>query len=160
MKTYWIRLTFLLTLALGNCAPIQKENKQSPEFSTTEIPLQEDLSLTPLSGLTSEPANTEEAPMDNWLDNLGTVPPPSADNQFVNLAKQDLADRLKINTDQITFLKSIEITWADITQGCGPATSHTLLKGKVTGYRIWLQANGENFAYHVGLDGQVFVCPK
>ena len=160
MKTYWTRLTFLLTLALGNCAPIQKENTQLPEFSTTEIPLQEDLSLTTLSGLTSEPANTEEAPMDNSLDNLGTVLPPSGDNQFINLAKQDLADRLKINTDQITFLKSIEITWSDITQGCGPATSQTLLKGKVTGYRIWLQANSENFAYHVGLDGQVFMCPK
>ena len=88
-----------------------------------------------------------------------TLPPASAD-PFVNLAKQDLAERLKISTDQITVLKTIEITWADITKGCNPSPGQILSKGKTTGYRIWLQVNGETYIYHIGLNNQIVLCPK
>jgi len=147
MRTRWILLISLLSLALGSCGgPSQAMTEQSPAHTPP--------------GLTNQPANTETSQMDNFLDNTDVTPPPSVSDQFVNLAKQDLAGRLKISTNQIISLKVTEITWPDITQGCSSTSNQTLSKGRVSGYRIWLQANGENFSYHVGLDGQVFMCLK
>ena len=31
---------------------------------------------------------------------------------------------------------------------------------RVYGYRVWLEAKSEEYIYHIGLTGQVILCPK
>jgi hypothetical protein len=88
-----------------------------------------------------------------------TSPPPDK-GKLVNLAKQDLADRLKIDPAQITLSKTLEITWPDIAAGCNSRPGQILSKGRVYGYRVWLEANGVVYVYHVGEAGQVIPCPE
>ena len=96
----------------------------------------------------------------NTPDFTGMTPPSRNTNQFVNIAEEDLAARLKISLDEISLLKITDIDWQDITQGCTPTPGQTLTKGKLSGYRIWLEADGNDYVYHIGLDGKIFLCPS
>ena len=95
----------------------------------------------------------------NTLDSSEATPPPADANPFVSMVEEDLANRLDITTDRIHFLKLSEIDWQDITQGCTSSPGQTLTKGRVSGYRIWLETNGKNYLYHIGLDNTIFLCP-
>jgi hypothetical protein len=81
-------------------------------------------------------------------------------DKLVGLAKQDLADRLSIDVDQITLLKATEILWPDISLGCKPGSGQILTRGRVYGYRVWLEAERQEYIYHTGLTGQIILCPK
>jgi len=96
----------------------------------------------------------------NTPDFTGMTPPSPNTNQFVNIAEEDLAARLKISLDEISLLKITDIDWQDITQGCTSTPGQSLTKGKLSGYSIWLEAEGKDYAYHIGLDGKIFLCPN
>jgi hypothetical protein len=104
--------------------------------------------------------NSSENPVSpiNTPDFSEGTPPPADANPFVKLAEEDLANRLTITVDQIHLLKISDIDWQDITQGCTATPGQTLTKGRVSGYRIWLEANGKNYLYHIGLDNKIFPC--
>jgi len=155
MKLYWILFTILFALAVGSC------NAQPPavDNSTTSIPKDSQ----PKGNSTQPPfldSSGNQAQSINTPDYTGMTPPPSNTNQFVKLAEQDLADRLKVGVDEISLLKITDIDWQDITQGCTPTSGQTLTKGKLSGYRIWLEANGKDYVYQIGLDGKIFLCPS
>jgi len=127
-------------------------------------------SSTPLSGnpsvstptiaqTPSEISSGQSIPAMATPDFSEITPPPADANPFVKLVEEDLASRLAIAPDQIHFLKISDIDWQDITQGCTATPGQTLTKGRVSGYRIWLEANGKNYLYHIGLDNTIFLCP-
>ena len=95
----------------------------------------------------------------NTPDFSESTPPPAEANAFVKLAEEDLAKRLTIDADQVRFLKISDIDWQDITQGCQSTPGQISRKGVVNGYQIWLEANGKNYLYHIGLDNTIFLCP-
>lgn len=155
MKLYWILFAILLALVVGSCSALPS----AVNDSTTSIPkdgqLRGNSTQSPLSNSSENPVQPINTP-----DYTGMTPPPSNTNQFVKLAEQDLANRLKVSVDEISLLKITDIDWQDITQGCTPTSGQTLKKGKLSGYRIWLEANGKDYVYHIGLDGKIFLCPS
>ncbi len=155
MKTHWISLVILFALTFGSCSPSPSVAGSSPILNPTSSKLKEDVTQVPSSNTSENPIQSINTP-----DFTGMTPPPADTNPFVKLAKQNLADHLKISTDQINLLKITDINWQDITQGCGPTPGQTLTKGRLSGYRIWLEANGKNYVYHIGLDGSIFLCPN
>ena len=89
-----------------------------------------------------------------------TSTPPNKD-QLVNLAKQDLADRLKVDPTQIALLKTVEIKSPNISAGCKLGAGQILTQGsQVYGYRIWLEAAGQEYIYHAGINETIIFCPK
>ena len=56
--------------------------------------------------------------------------PPSAD-KFVNLAKQDLANNLKIDVSQISLVEVVEVTWPNAALGC-PSPGKNYAAGRST----------------------------
>ncbi len=94
----------------------------------------------------------------NVLDEAGLTAPVTDVDGSVNLARLDLAGRLKMDLGQISSLKVSDITWPDIRQGCVQGAGQRLTKGRLNGYRVWLQADGKNYLYHVGLDGRLLFC--
>jgi len=129
--------------------PIQPESGDSADITPTNGQPQEG---------TGQPPGNPVIPI-NTPDFSGLTPPPADVNPFVRLVEEDLASRLTISTDQIHFLKISDIDWQDIAQGCTAAPGQRLTKGRLAGYRIWLEANGKNYLYHVGLDNTIFLCP-
>ena len=77
----------------------------------------------------------------------------------MKLVEEDLANRLQVGVDQIRFLKITDIDWQDLRQGCTSPMGQTQTKGRVSGYQIWLEANGKNYLYHIGLDNTILFCP-
>jgi hypothetical protein len=148
LKAYWILLVILIGLLSEGCLPLPATTQKAP-------------SLTPNGATQVAPDNSSGNSVSpiNTLDFSEITPPPAAANPFVKLAEEDLASRLNINVDQIHFLKITDIDWQDITQGCNSTPGQILKKGAVYGYQIWLEANGKNYLYHVGLDNTIFLCP-
>ena len=156
MRTLWISLTTLLALIFGSCNPLPSSTSgNSPATTPTNSQPQENNAQTPSD---DSPRNLV-SPI-NTLDFSEITPPPADANPFVKLVEEDLANRLKISTDQIHFLKISDIDWQDIAQGCTSTPEQKLTKGRLSGYRIWLEANGKNYVYHIGLDNTIFFCPE
>jgi hypothetical protein len=153
LKVYCISLATLLALAFGSCSPLPSTDENSPPLPTNDLP-QEWATQLP----SDDPSKNQVSPI-NTLDSSEVTPPPADANPFVKMVEEDLADHLNITTDQINFLKLSEIDWQDITRGCTSTPGQTLTKGRVSGYRIWLQANGKNYLYHIGLDNTIYLCP-
>lgn len=155
MKTYWILLVFPLALALESCGPSQSISGQSSTLALLDAQLPE--KATQINNFNSPGSSLQ---LNTTPEFAGT---PSVDfdmDKLVDLAKQDLAIRLKIDATQIVLLKTMEITWPDVSQGCSPSLGQVLTKGRVYGYRVWLEAGGEKHIYHTALTGQLFLCPK
>jgi hypothetical protein len=155
VKAYWIFITLLAALIVSGC---------TSAFSTTEvqatIPPTASLGETDVTQVPSGNSSGDSAQPMNTPDFSEVTPLPPEVNPAVKLAEEDLAGRLQISLDQIRFLKLSDIDWQDITQGCTSTPGETLTKGRVSGYRIWLEANGKNYLYHIGLDQTVFLCPE
>jgi len=152
MSTRWILLVSLLSLVLGSCgSSSQAVAGQSTELALQEVSTKEPSPDTPEKTiqLVSTPETSDMTP---------TLP---SEERLVELAKQDLADRLKIEQAQIALLKTMEIKSPNISAGCKLGTGQILIQGKkIYGYRVWLDAAGEEYIYHVGLNEQVIFCPK
>lgn len=67
------------------------------------------------------------------------------------LAIADLADHADVSADAIDVLTNERVTWRDGSLGC-PEPGMMYTQALVEGYRIVLQVDGQDFAYH-GADG-------
>lgn len=147
MKIRWLSLLVLLALALASCAP-----------STTAEPL----ASNPEEASSDElpPTSTENPlPFDNTPESkeMPSTPPPA--EKFISLAKQDLAERLKVNIEGITLVQAAEMTWPNAALGC-PSPGKVYAQGRVPGYRIRLETGGVEYVYNTDLSGQIILCPQ
>lgn len=155
MKNRWILIMILFVLILESCSPPSLATGDTTALTPMKSQPKGELTQRPFSDASQNPIQSINTP-----DSAGLTPLPPDTDQFVKLAKEDLAERLKISLDEISFLKITDIDWQDITQGCVPTPGQTLTKGRLSGYRIWLEANGRDYIYHIGLDGKIFLCPN
>lgn len=100
-----------------------------------------------------EPPPTENMPM--------TKPPPDqADTgPAERLAVIDLAQRLAIETDRVQVVSAQAVTWSDGALGC-PQPDGMYTQALVEGFQIVLAAQGDEYHYHAGPDGEPFLCPE
>ena len=81
----------------------------------------------------------------------------SVDPAMIELAKQDLAQRLSVAVDQITVVSSEYTDWPDSSLGCpqpGMAYSQVITPG----YRIVLEQGQKQYDYHTGLKSMLVLC--
>jgi hypothetical protein len=88
-----------------------------------------------------------------------TTPLSSALERLIDIAKQDLARRLEITSDEIEVVQIEVAEWPDTSLGCGkPGLAR--LPVAIPGYRIILSARGREHVYHTGRESGVVYCPK
>jgi len=155
MKINWFPVILLLAFVPAGCTPY----RSAAAGKSTTRPLDTQLQELPVQTTLSNPADGIP-PITVPLEFADTPSVENNVNKLIELAKQDLADRLKIDVIGITLLKTMEITWPDVSQGCSPGSGQILAKGRVYGYGVWLEAGGQNYIYHAALTGQLFPCPK
>ena len=102
--------------------------------------------------VTQEPVIEEEEVMP-------VEPPaqPSLDDA-VEMARQDLADRLGSGAEAIRVVDARNVTWRNGALGC-PEEDMMYTQALVQGMYILLEFDGERHAYHAGRDGVPFACP-
>ena len=102
--------------------------------------------------VTQEPLIEEEEAM--------PVEPPamSSLDSAVEMARQDLADRLGSGAEAIRVVDARNVTWRNGALGC-PEEDMMYTQALVQGMYILLEFDGERHAYHAGRDGVPFACP-
>ena len=77
--------------------------------------------------------------------------------QWVQMAKDDLATHLQVETSEIELVELEEVVWPDSALGC-PEPEQMYAQATQDGFRILLSVAGEEYAYH-GSEGRVpFLC--
>ena len=92
----------------------------------------------------------------NTPPNTSTTADEQTINPLVAQAKADLADRLKVSTDQIELLKVVQAKWPYDSIGC-LLPNGVNIDTSTPGYQILLNANDEQYMYHT--DGKDWVVP-
>lgn len=130
-------LTLILVgLVAAGCSPSAHVNTNPPEAANPTSVL-----LNPVQGTTAEPTSSP------------------LEASYVDLAKRDLAARLKIDISQITMLNVTAITGADLSTGCILRGGQVLMPNdSANGYQISLAAEGRDYLYHAGSNEQVVLC--
>jgi hypothetical protein len=82
-----------------------------------------------------------------------------SESQLVDLAKADLASRLKLGTDKISLVSIAAITAADLTSGCTRKAGQLVMPDQTArGFQIRLAAEGHEYLYHAGPPDQAIAC--
>jgi hypothetical protein len=180
----WVVLTSILVFVLAACAPSSvtspgEEPLYTPEQAeeaVTPLPPTED-KAAPTSVLQGTlPAITREsaenlAPAtivpDTAIsipeDKIMTPPPPAdpaskpVEDEFVQMAKEDLSQRLDISPEEIELINYEEVQWRDGSLGC-PQPKMQYIQVITPGYRIQLQAQGKPYSYHGAAGREPFLC--
>ena len=79
------------------------------------------------------------------------------DNSLVDAAVQDLAQRLKVEPNQIEALAFEIMVWPDGSLGC-PRPGMEYIQVQVEGYLIRLRYDGKEYNYHGGESRGPFLC--
>lgn len=82
---------------------------------------------------------------------------PRAEN-LVDLAKEDLSQKLGVKKEEIRLLKIEEVDWPDTSLGC-PQEGMFYAQVITPGYKITLEGRGKSYIYHSDFK-RVFLCEK
>lgn len=133
MRFRWTLLIIVLILTLTGCGPFQTDEGALP--SDQVVPPQGDvteMSLTPIApGL----------------------------ERLVNMAKEDLVQRLTIPTEEIELVEAKAVVWPDSSLGC-PQPGMSYLQVLEEGALIIVRARGNDYEYHAGGDRGLFLCER
>lgn len=78
---------------------------------------------------------------------------------LINIAKKDLARRLKLTSDEIEVLHVEKAEWPDTSLGCAEP-GLTRRPVVIPGYRIVLSTMDQEYVYHTDRENGVVFCPK
>jgi hypothetical protein len=122
---------------------------------TTATPPETSTTTTQPSGETTpstEPEENGSSPTESGGESV-----PGAYPAKVDIAINDLAERLGIDPEAITVRSVDEVTWRDGSLGCPmPGMSYT--QALVDGMRIILEVDGTPYHYHSGRGSDPFYC--
>lgn len=88
-----------------------------------------------------------------------TTPVDPGLQSLVEMAKEDLAQRLSIPVAQINLTEAKAVVWPDTSMGC-PQPGMAYLQIPEDGALIVLQVNGISYEYHNGGNRGLFLCEK
>ncbi|WP_324650386.1 hypothetical protein [Georgenia sp. H159] len=117
-------------------------------------------STTSPAGPTTPGATGSVPPSSPELPSPPTTPrpdPSATTTPQVEAAIADLADHLGLAAADIAVVSHEDVTWPDGSLGCpSPGTSYT--QALVPGARLVLAAEGREYSYHAGRDGEFRRC--
>jgi hypothetical protein len=133
-----------------DAAPTATGNQQ--ESVTTQPPSNESLANSVSPTNTPDFGDTSMTP---------TIPANLDPNmqKLVDMAKEDLEQRLSISPTQIKMVEVTQVEWADSSLGC-PQPGMSYLQVITPGYRIVLEVNGSQYEYHSNRGTNIIYCPN
>lgn len=80
-------------------------------------------------------------------------------SDYIELARRYLASRMGLSPDVIAVISAEAVVWPDSSLGC-PQPGMAYLQVLTDGYRIILEANDTEYAYHGATDKPPFYCEQ
>ena len=151
MKRLLIPIAVLL---ISGCATLVAPTSLTPA-PTPVVPLHapSPLAYPSPTGLPSPLTSPLQSPLDSPLAT------PLAINPTVDLARADLAARLKIAVAQIQVVSFEQVEWRDGSMGCAkPGVMY--IQVIISGYKIVLSVDGKTYEYHAKAQGAPALCEK
>lgn len=139
-------LLVILTLAVVACGPAATTETLSPLSTPTPA------HSPPVPSPTLPDTPTDE-PFLSPLEE--TVDLPAGSETVVAKTRQDLAERLLIDPDQVRVVSVEAVQWRDSSLGC-PQPGMNYLQVITPGYRIELEVGGEIYTYHAGQERAIY----
>ena len=82
---------------------------------------------------------------------------PAPLQNLIELAKEDLSNRLKAPVNEITLIDARAVTWSDASLGC-PQEGFAYAQVLMPGYLILLEYDNDPYEYHAGKGSEVIYC--
>jgi len=142
----------LVAFGLGACAPAPAST--TLPASTSEATVMVLPTPAPVITKAATLAPLLASPEGVMMDNLS-----EEGRQWCDKARQDLLERLKVTTGEITLVRAEEVQWSDSSLGC-PKPGMMYAQVITPGYRIVLEHAGQEFDYHVGNNRMVLCEPE
>jgi hypothetical protein len=119
---------------------------------------QVDATLIPATEPVSVPS-TVSPPEGNspHMTPTSSTPADSALQALIEKAKEDLAQRINVSTNEIRVVDATEVEWSDSSLGC-PQPGMLYLQVITPGYQIVLEANGTPYEYHSNKSTLIVFC--
>jgi hypothetical protein len=146
MKTGRLKITATgyLIFTLMACTPVANPNVSNDVTSSSSAITPTALVLPP------QGASTPMSP------NLPT-PAASGLEDLIQKAKEDLARRLSISTNEINLVEARDVIWPDSSLGC-PQKGMVYAQVLTPGYLILLEHGGNTFEYHTSKRSDIINC--
>lgn len=158
MKTVWILRVFVFILILAGCGQGNEPVSSTPQ---NHLPADEpSASSEDRAQSADQPIELTPLPLPTHDFTEGTAMPAPSNSVLTTLietAIEDLAGRLSIPADQIELREAADVTWPDSSLGC-PQPGMAYAEVLSPGYLVRLNANGLDFEYHAGKNGDIFLC--
>ena len=151
MKTYSILLVVLLAVAGGACSilpPGYQDTPAEPKDTPTD-------GVSPSPTPPTQPASTDEI----QPDPSQPIPANSILEIAIKKAREDLAQRLSIPSDQIIIIEARPVTWSDSSLGC-PQPGMAYADVLTPGYLIMFEYAKNRYEYHSGKGLDFAYCPN
>ncbi|RBP53732.1 hypothetical protein [Arenicella xantha] len=101
----------------------------------------------------------EPTPLHVDADQKSTMKEKMKQQQQVDFARAELAERLGVELEQVSVTQATAVTWRSGALGC-PAEGRVYTQALVPGVRIILSAQGESYSYHASQFGRPFSCSE
>ena len=129
------RILILIMLVATACTPMPIQNSNLPQDKVENT-------REPSSDITATPSPVvEEGPQ----------------KKFSQIVKIDLATRLNMDMEAISVISIESIVWPNAALGC-PLPDEVYAEGTVPGFRVRLEANEQEYEYHMDEAGNFILC--
>lgn len=152
----WLKTILLasLVMLLVQCSPANviqaPANSSTPTINDVQELEKKDATVTP--GQPSPMNDTQTLPPEPHPTDSGLL-------HLVDMAKEDLSQRLAISVTQIILVEAKEVVWPDASLGC-PQPGMKYKQVPEDGALIILQVAEINYEYHNGGNRGLFLCEK
>jgi hypothetical protein len=100
----------------------------------------------------------EQSPSPSSTPSAGALDPGPIPVELFNQIVADAVAKAGVDPSALTVVAASAVTWSDGSIGC-PAPGVSYTQALVPGYRVILEAGGQQYDYHVGQRGQFILCP-
>jgi hypothetical protein len=139
LRTNWLKIASIVCMLFYMVGCSQAADPNTPNDATPMLPAQ--------------PPQGDSTPMPPDLPTSAV----SGTERLIEIAQEDLVQRLSIPTTQINLVEITEAEWSDSSLDC-PQPGMEYLQVITPGYRILLEANGIQYEYHSNRDAYVVYC--
>ncbi len=103
------------------------------------------------------PAGEADDTVDDPSDPGEGDPAAGSDSREVTIAAAEAAERTGVPAEDVELVRFEMVTWPDGALGC-PEAGDSYTMALVEGYRLVVEAGGEELTYHGALGGDPFYC--
>ncbi len=153
ISIFWLTGCGLASSQINDSNPTVSQ----PPLRTGTTPFQKPPVSSAVSNTSANSPGTPEPVYQTDISSPNVIDPNS--QKLLEMARNDLAQRLKIPQDAIQLIQIEQVSWPDAGLGC-PDPKVFYIQILSPGYRIILAVGNQQYRYHTDLEETLILCDK